>query len=101
MPAINPLKAAAVADFAASVYRSDDAAILAAERGASRQEMALEVAAEAVDTPRGAGILAPALRARLDAMTQDYAKILTRLDQMAADASAMAGGAKMQRSMAN
>lgn len=87
MPSVDHIKAAAVADFAASVYRGADADALVVADGRSREEAVLEMAAECAAPVRKRGILAPALRARLDAMDKDYAEILTRIDQMAMSGS--------------
>lgn len=86
MPSVDLIKAAAVADFAASVYRGTDADALLVVEGRSREEAVLEMAAECASPLRKRGILAPALRARLDAMDKDYADILTRIDEMAMSA---------------
>ncbi len=48
------------------------------------EEAVLIVADECVNPAAYRGILAPELRARLDAMTRDYARILTRIDRMEA-----------------
>lgn len=47
-------------------------------------EAVLIVAEESVSPAEYRGILAPELRARLDAMTRDYAQILTRIDRLEA-----------------
>lgn len=78
MPAHDTIRIEAVADFAAAAY-CDDAA------GALHPRDVLSVAAEVVDRPRPARRLDPALLARLEAMTEDYARILARLDRIAAE----------------
>lgn len=86
MPSVDPIKAAAIADFASSVYRSADESERGLAGGCSREEAVLQMAANTVTPSSPGGILAPALRARLDAMDKDYADILTRIDQMAIQA---------------
>jgi len=46
------------------------------------EEAVLIVADECVNPAEYCGILSPELRTRLDAMTRDYARILTRIDRM-------------------
>jgi len=46
------------------------------------EEAVLIVADECVNPAEYRGILSPELRTRLDAMTRDYARILTRIDRM-------------------
>lgn len=82
----NPLKIAAVADFAASLYRSGDDAAFGPDDEENREKAALKLAADTLYPAQLNGIISPELRARLDAMTEDYAKILARIDQMAAEA---------------
>lgn len=52
------------------------------------------IVVEPVDSGSKRGILSPELRARLDAMTPDYVKILTRIDQMAIDADPLYGAGR-------
>jgi len=47
------------------------------------EEAMLIVADECINPAAYRGILSPELRSRLDAMTRDYARILTRIDRMA------------------
>lgn len=46
------------------------------------EKAVLIVADECVNPAEYRGILTPELRTRLDAMTRDYARILTRIDRM-------------------
>jgi len=82
----NPLKIAAVADFAASLYRSGDDSAFGPDDEENREKAALKLAADTVFPSQLHGVISPELRARLDAMTEDYAKILARIDQMAVEA---------------
>jgi hypothetical protein len=76
------------ADVAASMYRRDTPVELSVEDGESREEAILRITADQViETPKR-GVLQPALRVMLEAMTQDYAKILTRIDQIASESKA-------------
>ena len=50
---------------------------------ASSEEAMLIIADECVNPAAYRGILAPELRARLDVMARDYARILTRIDRIA------------------
>jgi hypothetical protein len=70
------------------MYRRDTPVELSVEDGESREEAILRITADQViETPKR-GVLQPALRVMLEAMTQDYAKILTRIDQIASESKA-------------
>ena len=88
MNSLNPLKIAAVADFAASFYRSGDDTAVGPDDEENREKSALKLAADTVFPAELLGVVSPELRARLDAMTEDYAKILARIDQMALETEA-------------
>ncbi len=79
-----PQKINAVADFSASVYRSGDVAEIALRNGVQPEETVLNLAVDSVLEAQNDGVLAPELRSKIEAMTQDYAKILARIDRLAA-----------------
>lgn len=77
----------AVADFATSVYRNGEAAEIALRNGITQEAAVLEIAADSVLQSEKRGVLEPALRVKLESMTQDYAKILARIDRISADSN--------------
>lgn len=80
-----PHKLNVTADVAASMYRRDAPCELSVGDDESREEAVLRITADHVIETPNRGVLQPALRVMLDAMTQDYAKILTRIDQIASE----------------
>ncbi len=76
----------AVADGATPIRRRDASDALIMGREETPQEAVLRAAADRLIETQKRGVLQPALRVMLDAMTQDYAKILTRIDRIAAEA---------------
>lgn len=77
----------AAADFATSIYRSGDAAEIALRNGISQEAAVLDIAADTVLQSQNRGVLEPSLRMKLEAMTQEYAQILARIDRISADAN--------------
>jgi len=79
----NVHKANRLGELSRSSYEGQDEDKSAESVKVSSEEAVLIVADENVSLAAYRGILAPELRARLDAMTRDYARILTRIDRMA------------------
>ena len=75
----------AMTELAATIYQSDDPSAEIAGVGEPREETILTVAPDDIIETQNRGILQPALRVMLDAMAQDYAKILTRIDRIASE----------------
>jgi len=78
-------KISTAADHVGPIYRSDEPVELIAKEGETLEGQVFRVAADQVIETQTRGVLQPALRVMLDAMTQDYAKILTRIDQLATE----------------
>lgn len=80
----NAHDAKAVTDLASPEVEGREASARAVDNDDIAEEAVLIVAQESVSPAEYRGILTPELRARLDAMTRDYARILTRIDRLEA-----------------
>ena len=74
----------AVTGVASSDSEKRHASVQIEDSGIAPEEAVLIVAEESVSPAEYRGILTPELRLRLDAMTRDYARILTRIDRLEA-----------------
>ena len=79
----NVHKAKRLSELSRSSYEDEGGGESVDNNATSSEEAVLVIADENVSLAEYRGILAPELRVRLDAMTRDYARILTRIDRLA------------------
>ena len=82
MHSVNPLKAAALANFAADAYLDPMCFGDNSGAGLSREAMALSVAAAGSVTPKPQQTDRPAVLARLASLTDEYSQLLKRIDEI-------------------